>query len=52
LVRWSYIVTCKKCGYISAEKLAESQAKEHLRSHLGGSQQCTRGHTKLLKVRT
>ncbi len=45
-------MTCKKCGYISAEKLVESIAKEHLRSHLGGPQNCTRGHTKLIKVRT
>jgi len=45
-------VTCKNCGYISAEKIAESKAKEHLRSHLGGLQNCTRGHMKLMKVRT
>lgn len=51
MVSWSYIVTCKKCGYISTEKLTESKAREHLRSHLGGPQNCTRGHIKLMKVR-
>ena len=45
-------MTCKKCGYISAEKLAESKAREHLRSHLGGPEKCTRGQVKLMKVRT
>jgi hypothetical protein len=28
LVNWLYIITCKKCGYISTEKLPESKAKE------------------------
>ena len=51
LVNWMYVITCKKCGYISTEKLPESEAKEMVRSHLGGSQSCTRGHVKLVKVR-
>ena len=28
LVNWLYVITCKKCGYISTEKLPESKAKE------------------------
>jgi hypothetical protein len=51
LVNWLYVITCKKCGYISTEKLPESKAKEMVRSHLGGPQNCTRGHVKLMKVR-
>jgi|GEM_PF-1331249 len=51
LVKWSYIVTCKKCGYISTEKVPELKAKEIIRSHLDSSQNCTRGHVKLMKVR-
>lgn len=51
LVNWLYIITCKKCGYISTEKLPESKAKEMVRSHLGGRENCTRGHVKLVKVR-
>jgi predicted nucleic-acid-binding Zn-ribbon protein len=27
LVNWLYIITCKKCGYISTEKLSESKGK-------------------------
>ena len=41
LVNWLYIITCKKCGYISTEKLPESKAKEMVRSHLGGRENCT-----------
>jgi hypothetical protein len=52
LVSWSYIVTCNKCGYISAEKLSEKKAKELLHSHVGGLNHCTIGHIKLMKVRT
>jgi len=51
LVKWLYIITCKKCGYISTEKVPELKAKEIIRSHLGGPQNCTRGHVKLVKVR-
>jgi hypothetical protein len=51
LVNWLYIITCKKCGYISTEKLPESKTKEMVRSHLGGRENCTRGHIKLVKVR-
>ena len=47
-----YIVTCNKCGYISAEKLSEKKAKELLHSHVGGLNHCTIGHIKLMKVRT
>jgi hypothetical protein len=51
LVNWLYIITCKKCGYISTEKLSESKGKEMIRSHLVSHENCTRGHVKLLKVR-
>jgi hypothetical protein len=51
LVNWLYIITCKKCGYISSEKLPELKAKQMVRSHLGGPENCTRGHVKLVKVR-
>jgi hypothetical protein len=51
LVNWLYIITCKKCGYISTEKLPESKAKEMIRAHLGIQENCTRGHVKLVKVR-
>jgi hypothetical protein len=51
LVNWLYIITCKKCGYISSEKLHELKAKQMVRSHLGGPENCTRGHVKLVKVR-
>jgi hypothetical protein len=37
LVNWLYIITCKKCGYISSEKLPELKAKQMVRSHLGGT---------------
>jgi DNA-binding beta-propeller fold protein YncE len=33
LVKWLYIINCKKCGYISSEKVPESKAKEMIRSH-------------------
>jgi len=51
LVNWLYIITCKKCGYISNEKLPELKAKQMVRSHLHGPENCTRGHVKLVKVR-
>jgi|GraSoiStandDraft_57_1057295.scaffolds.fasta_scaffold727081_2 hypothetical protein len=51
LVNWLYIMTCKKCGYISTEKLPELKAKEMIRSHIDSSQDCTRGHVKLVRVR-
>ncbi len=51
LVNWLYSITCKKCGYISTEKLPELKAKEMIRSHLGSNENCTRGHVKLVKVR-
>ncbi|MGB8024428.1 MAG: hypothetical protein WCF06_08930 [Nitrososphaeraceae archaeon] len=44
LVNRLHVITCKKCSYISTEKLPESKAKEMVRSHLGGPQNCTRGH--------
>ncbi|AIF82913.1 hypothetical protein NTE_00837 [Candidatus Nitrososphaera evergladensis SR1] len=52
VVSWSYIVVCKKCGYISAEKLPEQEAKDLRRSHLEGSHGCTISHITLMKVRT
>ncbi|WP_158385063.1 hypothetical protein [Candidatus Nitrososphaera evergladensis] len=52
MVSWSYIVVCKKCGYISAEKLPEQEAKDLRRSHLEGSHGCTISHITLMKVRT
>ena len=51
LVNWLYIINCKKCGYISTEKLPQSKVKDMVRSHLGGPENCTRGHVKLVKVR-
>jgi predicted nucleic-acid-binding Zn-ribbon protein len=51
LVNWLYIITCKKCGYISTNKLPESKAKEMIRAHLGSQENCTRGHVKLVEVR-
>jgi hypothetical protein len=51
LVNWNYIVTCDKCGYISSEKLSEENAKQLLHAHVDGSQNCTTGHVKLMKVR-
>jgi hypothetical protein len=51
LVNWNYIVTCDKCGYISSEKLSEENAKQLLHAHVGGPQNCTTGHIKLMKVR-
>lgn len=52
LVSWSYVVTCNKCGYISAEKLSEEKARELLQCHVGGKQNCTITDIELLKVRT
>jgi hypothetical protein len=52
LVGWSYIVICEKCGYISSEKLPEERAKKLLHEHEDGSEVCTTGHIKLMKVRT
>lgn len=51
LVNWNYIVTCNKCGFISSEKLSEENAKRLLHAHVGGPQNCTTGHIKLMKVR-
>jgi len=51
-VKWSYIVICDKCGYISTEKLPEEKAKDLLHAHVGGQHNCTTGHIKLMKVRT
>ena len=34
--------------YPATEKVPESEAKEMVRSHLGGPQSCTRGHVKLV----
>lgn len=52
LIKWSYIITCKKCGHISMEKLSKEKAKELLHAHIGGSQNCTSGDIELMKVRT
>ncbi|ALI37773.1 MAG: hypothetical protein P0116_02020 [Candidatus Nitrosocosmicus sp.] len=52
MVGWSYIVICEKCGYISTEKLPEENAKQLLHEHEEGSEACTTGHIKLMKVRT
>ena len=52
LVNWSYIVICKNCGYISAEKLPEKEAKDLMHSHAGNNPGCTIGHIQLMKVRT
>jgi hypothetical protein len=51
LINWLYIITCKKCGYISSEKSPESKAKEMIRSHFTSHENCTREHIKLVKVR-
>ncbi|HET9806917.1 MAG: hypothetical protein ACM3VV_04680 [Deltaproteobacteria bacterium] len=54
MIKWSYIITCKNCGYISEEKLPKEKAKEISHAHIGGgdSQSCTSGDIKLMKVRT
>ena len=52
MVGWSYIVICEKCGYISTEKLPEENAKQLLHEHEEGSEACTTGHMKLMRVRT
>jgi len=44
-------MTVKNCGYISAERVPESKAKEMIHSHIGGPEDCTRWHIKLVKVR-
>jgi ribosomal protein L20A (L18A) len=46
------VVTCSKCGYISAEKLSEEKAKELLHSHIGGKNNCTITDIELMKVRS
>jgi len=51
LVGWNYIITCSKCGYISTEKLPAEKAKQLLHAHVGGPENCTTGHIKLMKVR-
>jgi predicted nucleic-acid-binding Zn-ribbon protein len=50
LVNWLYVITCKKCGYISFEKLPQLKAKEMVRSHLGRRESRTRRRVKLVKV--
>lgn len=52
MVNWSYIVVCKRCGYISAEKLPEKEAKDLMHAHENSSAGCTIGHIQLMKVRT
>jgi hypothetical protein len=52
MVSWSYIVTCKKCGYISSEKLPEKEARKLKYAHLEASKDCSTGHVQLMKVRT
>ena len=52
MVNWSYIVVCKHCGYISAEKLPEKEAKDLMHTHEGNNAGCTIGHIHLMKVRT
>jgi len=52
MVNWSYIVTCNNCGYISNEKLSKEMAKKLSLTHLDRDRNCTRGHIKLMKVRT
>jgi transcription initiation factor TFIIIB Brf1 subunit/transcription initiation factor TFIIB len=52
LVNWSYVVVCKKCGYISAEKLPEKEAKVLMHDHSSKNPDCTIGHISLMKVRT
>jgi hypothetical protein len=52
LVNWSYIVVCKNCGYISAEKLPEKEAKGIMHDHADNNPSCTIGHIELMKVRT
>jgi hypothetical protein len=44
-------MTVKNCGYIPAERVPESKAKEMIDLHIGGPENCTRGHIKLVKVR-
>lgn len=51
MVGWSYIVVCKSCGYISAEKLPEKEAKVLLHSHVDEGRGCSPGHIALMKVR-
>jgi hypothetical protein len=36
---------------ISSEKLSKENAKRLLHAHVGGPQNCTTGHIKLMKVR-
>jgi hypothetical protein len=52
MVNWSYVVVCKKCGYISAEKLPEKEAKDLMHAHANNYPDCTIGHIGLMKVRT
>jgi len=52
LVNWSYIVVCKHCGYISAEKLPEKEAKNLMHAHESKNAGCTIGHIHLMKGRT
>jgi hypothetical protein len=41
----------QQTGHISSEKLSEENAKRLLHTHVGGPQNCTTGHIKLMKVR-
>ena len=43
---------CKKCGYISSEKLPEKEARDLKYAHLEASKDCSTGHVNLMKVRT
>jgi hypothetical protein len=52
MVNWSFVVICKKCGYISAEKLPEKEAKDLMHTHASNNPGCTIGHIGLMKVRT
>lgn len=52
MVNWSYVVVCKNCGYISAEKLPEKEAKALMHAHADSNPSCTIGHIGLTKVRT
>jgi hypothetical protein len=45
-------VTCNNCGYISKERLPKEKAKKLKDIHVNATKNCTRGHIKLMKVRT
>ncbi|MEW5839555.1 hypothetical protein [Nitrososphaera sp.] len=52
VVGWSYIVVCRNCGYISAEKLPEKEAKALMHEHVGDGAHCSTGYVSLMKVRS